>query len=363
MKALILTNKGLENVSANELRQLITVTDVDVKPGKVFFSCSSYNELTSLCYYGRTFSKVVLVLHESKISALPDESVLEITKPFLQKSVVVYCERSGNHGFTSFDVEGKLNGVLKNNYKQIIDHKRPETIIHVIIVNDGCYVGIDFSGIDLGKRDYRIFLGSNALKGNIAAALLFVAEYEPKHTLIDIFCRHGVIPIEAALMATNASVHKFSKEKLACTHLPCVVCNFKDKEKEFKGRIVAIDENFKHVSSAKKNAKIAGVNKHIDFSRKPLEDIDLKFDKSSVDRIISTPIQPGKSFAIERAARVYKKLFEQAKLVLKSDGKLCLCVRTGADLLKEHSTGFVIEKELHVMQGKEQLTVLLFSKQ
>ena len=46
---------------------------------------------------------------------------------------------------------------------------------------------------------------------------------------------------------------------------------------------------FKYVDFLKKNAKIAGVDKHINFSRVELEWLDIKFKKESIDRIITNP--------------------------------------------------------------------------
>ena len=104
MKGLVLTNIGLEDVSASELKQLISASDVQTFPGKIFFSCKTEQDLVNLCYYGRTFSKVVLLLSKFEVSDIPDESILKDLEKFLDKTAVAQCERRGEHSFTSFDV-------------------------------------------------------------------------------------------------------------------------------------------------------------------------------------------------------------------------------------------------------------------
>ncbi len=363
MNGLVLTHIGIEDVSADEIKKLISASDIKTDKGKIFFSCKSEQDLVDLCYYGRTFSKVVLLLSSGAISEMPDESLLKAL-PFMDKTAVVKCERTGKHDFTSFDVEQVLNSHLVKLYNVQIDHKNPQTTFFLLIENDQYYFGVDFAGIDLGRRDYRIFLGTDALKGNIAASLLHIAEYDPKHSLLDPFCRHGIVPIEAALLATNTSPHKFAKEKLAFSKLPGFNFTLKDKETEFKGTIIAMDDNFKHVSAAKKNAKIAGVVKSIEFSRADMQWLDAKFGKNFLDRIIALPVQPGRSIADKTVEKIYHQLFYQSEFILKKSGKICICMKRGTELLKSKAAEFKfsIVSERKVMQGAEELTILVFSK-
>ena len=364
MNGLVLTHIGLEDVSVKEIQQLISASDVKTASGKVFFSCESEQDLVDLCYHGRTFSKVILLLSSFKLDGVPDEKILKDLKKFIDKTAVVECERSGKHDFTSFDVEQILNKELVRLYNVIVDHKRPQTTFFLLIDNSDAFFGVDFSGIDLGRRDYRIFLGTDALKGDIAAALLYLAGYETKNSLLDPFCRHGIIPIEAALFATNTSPHKFCKEKFGFATLPNLKYKLIDKETDFKGTIIAMDDNFKHVSAARKNAKIAGVVKSVEFSRTDLKWLDAKFGKNFLDLIITLPVQTGRSIADKTVEKVYHQLFYQAEFILKKTGKICLVMKRGVDLVKAQAQEFKfsVVSERKVMQGAEELTILLFSK-
>ncbi len=363
MNGLVLTHVGLEDVSADEIKKLISASNIKTSPGKVFFSCKSEQDLVDLCYHGRTFSKVVLLLSSFQVSGMPDAEILK-DLPFIDKTAVVLCERTGKHDFTSFDVEQVLNRALVEKYKVTIERKSPQTIFFLLIDGKDGYLGVDFSGIDLGKRDYRIFLGTDALKGNIAAALLPISGYETKQSLLDPFCRHGIIPIEAALFATNTSSHKFAKERLGFSRLPDFKYDLKDKETDFKGTIIAMDDNFKHVSASRKNAKIAGVVKSIEFSRADMKWLDAKFGKNFLDRIITLPVQPGRSIAEATVEKIYHQVFYQAEFILKKSGKICVVMKRGVDILKKKAEEFKfkVESERKVMQGAEELIVLVFSK-
>jgi 23S rRNA G2445 N2-methylase RlmL len=364
MNGLVLTQVGLEDISAAEIKELISASNFKTSPGKVFFSCKSEQDLVDLCYHGRTFSKVLLLLSSFSVSGIPDEKILKNLNEFLDKSAVIKCDRFGEHDFTSFDVMTELNNKLAQQYNVTIDHKKPQTMFYLLIDGKDGFFGVDFSGIDLGRRDYRIFLGTDALKGNIAASLLHIAGYETKHSLLDPFCRHGIVPIEAALYATNTSPHKYGKEKFAFAKLPNRKFELKDKETDFKGTIIAMDDNFKHVSAARKNAKIAGVVKSIEFSRTDLQWLDAKFGKNFIDRIITLPVQPGRSIADKTIEKIYHQIFYQAEFILKKSGKICVVMKRSVELLKSKAAEFKfsVEHERKVMQGAEELTVLVFSK-
>jgi len=364
MNGLVLTNIGLEDISVDEIKQLISASDVKISPGRILFSCTSEQDLIDLCYKGRTFSKVVLLLSSFKLSGIPDEKILKDLDKFIKKTSVVNCERNGEHNFTSFDVQHELNSALQKLYNVEIKHKNPETTFFLLIDDKDCFFGVDFSGVDLGRRDYRIFLGTNSLKGNIAASLLLVSDYQTKHSLLDPFCRHGIIPIEAALFATNTSPHKFGKEKFAFSRLPNLKFQLKDKETDFTGTIIAMDDNFKHVSASKKNAKIAGIIKSVNFTRTDLRWLDAKYGKLFLDRIVTFPKQPSRMISPEKLEKIYHQFFYQAEFILKKSGKVCVVMKRGSDLIKQNAEKFkfILEKELKVMQGEEELTILVFSK-
>lgn len=356
MKGFILTHKGLEQVCADELSAL--GVKAKALSNRVEVDCSD-KELAEICYRSRTSMRVIKELSRPAVSVLTEPDFIAVAESSIKKTFTVTCERTGDHPFTSFDLEQYCVSFLaKKGFK--LDRKNPETTIFVFIDNNEALVGVDIAGRDLSKRDYRIFLGTGALKGTFAAGALLFAGYNSKLSLLDPFCRHGIIPIEAALMATNSSPHKFSKEKLAFF----ADTEVKDKEIDSKNIIIAMDDNFKHVSSAKKNAKIAGVMKTVEFSRTDLKWLDAKFGRNFLDLIVTFPPQSGKSLAESSADKIYHQIFYQAEFILKKSGQICLIMRSGLDTVraKAKEFKFSVEKELVVNQGNEKFVLMLFKK-
>lgn len=314
MKALAITNKGIEDISACEIKELIKA-DSEIHEGFLVFEASK-EDLFFLCYNAKSLSKVVML-----------DSINEVVKG---KTFAVKAENK--------EVIEKIAPIIKGK----VNLDNPDVIIYAA---DEKHFGIDLSRDDLSKRDYRIFLGPESLKGNVAYALIRLAEYSPGKALLDPFCRSGVIPIEAALYAINMSPHYFRKDKFFFSKEYLI----KDKIKDINLKIDAADQSMNHVNAAKKNAKIAGVFKKIQFSRADLRDIDLKY--SNVDCLVTIPLR-GKE----------EEFFKQAELVVKKTGKIVLITQKEAGKLKEAGKKFKLIHERTIMQGKEQWDVLVFER-
>ncbi len=351
MKALVLTNKGVEEISSLEIKKLTKAKILSVKEKIVEIDCSK-TELIKLVYMGRTFNRCVEVLDKFKIKKISDIKIPDLK--LKDKKIKVECERNGEHSFTSFDVAKKLNKELTEKYSAELDFKNPDILIHVQIQKETCWVGIDYAGIDLGKRFYRIFLGKEALRGNIAAALLKIIDYKNGDVLLDPFCRQGIIPIEAGLMGTKTSVNKFIKDKLAVTKMFDSNLEKYDKTVKLKGEITALDNNFKHIHNSKKNAKIAGIVKEISFSRMELRWIDSKFKDGKVDKIVTLlPVYDD-----------YNQFFYQAEFILKKKGLVLVCMIKSFEEVKKAASKYKFKflEECSVMQGEQELKVFVFEK-
>ena len=190
--------------------------------------------------------------------------------------------------------------------------------------------------------------------------------YKKEQSLLDPFCKSATIPIEAALYSTNYSPNFFKKTDFTFLKLKLFKKTdfdplFKkwDKTKKSKPKINAFDFLLKNITAAKKNAKIANINKSIKFSKTNLEDLDLKFDKE-IDLIASYPPQPTK-FNQKELPQIYHELFYQSKLVLSKKGKIAL-VSTKPNQLKiqAQKQNFKLIKEQKVMAGKQEIYFLLF---
>jgi len=220
-------------------------------------------------------------------------------------------------------------------------------MIYCLVKDDDYFIGFDLTG-DLARRDYRIFLKSNSLRGNIAYAMLQIAGFTGKEMILDPFCRDGVILIEAALFAKNMSPHFYLKEKLIIDKK--IAEGLDKKIKNCKAHIICSDLNFGNVQNAKKNAKIAGVVQDIDFSRQELRYLFLKIPE--VDMIISVPIQPGRVVPEKKVRELYSDMFRvKAKTIV-------LAMMNGQELIKELAAKDYKITEMAVWQGQQKVDIL-----
>ncbi len=354
MKALAITNKGLESISALEINELI---GKKCKIGETVVSFeANENEICRLCYLGRSFIKVIELLNEFEFTTKEDilkNSGIKINA----KTFVVRCQREGSHDFTSQEIDEEVGEVILKNNKIKVELENPEKIVFVYIFDNKCHIGIDYAGIDLSKREYKIFSHPASVKGNIAYSLLRIADYGRKKVLLDPFCKSGEVCIEAALSACGLSQNFYNKKKFA--FLKFAKFDFEKEDKnanlDEKAEIFCFDTIGANLKAAEKNAKIAGVNKKINFSRIDTDWLDVKVKEKSVDCIVS--VLP--DFKEEKIAeKNYKELFYQLKYVLKKNGiAVLLCKKP--EIVKKASD-LKLAEEAEIMSGKQKLFVLKY---
>ncbi|MBU2634388.1 MAG: hypothetical protein KJ674_04025 [Nanoarchaeota archaeon] len=229
------------------------------------------------------------------------------------------CLRVGKHKFNSQDIRNNLHKILAKNHK--INFKEPKTIIFVDILNNYCFIGINFIKY---KRDYRVRASRNSLSPVIAYSLLKIANIKKTNSLLDPFCNDGSILIEAGLL----SIKK--------------LCGFTQDTK-----------------NALINSKIAKVN--IDLSNNQIDWIDTLLKKNSIDFIISKPPILSKRANKELVEKQIRELFYQAQYILKN--KLVL-ITSKTELLEKYSKQFKfsMKKELEIQVGDTLYKVFSFKK-
>lgn len=359
MKGIALTNKGIEDISALEIKEIIN-SDSQTKQGFVVFEFNDFKELFKLSYSSQSLNRVMYALGRFKKDKLEEISKLDFKDWLAGKTFAVECEESELKAEVGKHIPGKVNLA------------KPDITFFAVLDGDEIYLCIDFSE-DIGKRQHRIFMGSETLKSGNAYALLRIAGYDAKKVIIDPFCRAGTIAIEAAIHACRLSPNFFNKQDFPFVHFSRF-SDF-DFEKFFAAidkqanlekdtSINAVDRAFNNVQAARKNAKIAGVIKKIDFSKTDLENLEIKFSEKSVDLIVTEPIQPSKAIAEKLTDKIYKELFNQADFILKEKGVVALIVKSGIEQLKKWAGEYKFKcaAEQKLMQGKEAWTILKFAK-
>ncbi|MEM2915790.1 MAG: hypothetical protein QXT19_00300 [Candidatus Woesearchaeota archaeon] len=345
MKALAITLPGLSDVCSEEIKQLTGITGKQTAEGVVFEA--ELEQIFTVCYKAQSVWRVILIVSEGKINEL------SIPAQYLKGTISINGKTTTKANELSEHI--KANKVYKN----------ADIPFYLHFEDDYYWLGIDLTG-DISKRDYRIFVGRETITGITAFATLKLAGYDGEKTLLDPNCRAGSIAIEAALHALGLPVKYYSKDKMPMLKV------FKefDFENFFKkqdlaikdktsGQIIAISEQFPSVQATRKNAKIAGVVKAIDFSRTAIDWLDLKFEKNSIDLIVTQPAELTTSFPLEKFRKQALLFFERAKAILKKNGKIALVLRQGAEEYKQAAKEFSVEHERTIKQGKEEWKILV----
>ena len=128
--------------------------------------------------------------------------------------------------------------------------------------------------------------------------------------------------------------------------------------RDYDLNIYNIDNSMKYLNYAKKNSKIAGVGKKINFSRMDMEWLDTKFDKNKIDKIVTKfPLLQNK------IDELYNEFFYQAEFILNNKGKVIL-IGDKTQIKKFSSKyNFKITGVRSVFSGKKEYEIFVLSKQ
>ena len=371
MKGLVIASKGIEDIAALEVKELINA-HCKVDECAAVFEFKDFEDLCLLCYKSQAADRVLYLA-----GSFAFRNFFEELQKFVEeikfdewvnkcRTFKVECTRIGQHGFKSVDAEAKVAEILLKKHKgKKIDVRNPEIIFFAYIVGNKCYFGIDFAGFELNKRAYKIFLHPNSLRGTIAYALVRESGFGKKETMLDPFSRDGVVAIETAFYATGFPLNYYKKEKFAFLKLGLVdfeklFANIDKKAiKKPKAGLHSFDHLFKYVDYSRKNAKIAGIDKCINFSRVELEWLDIKFKKESVDTII-TSLPSSKNANLDK---IYNEFFYQSEFILKKKGAIALITKI-PDFVKKHAEkhSFIVAGEKAVWSGEQMLSIIVFKK-
>lgn len=356
MKAFAITNPGLEEYSAKEVEELLKVKTKTEK-SVVLFDASE-EKLAELAYKSQSLIKVCSLLETFSLKTIKDIKIkTDFTKIIPKKKTFrVKCARQGDVKLSNQEIEPELGEIIYNQFKGKIkvSMDSPDYIVYIYVFNSKAYIGIDYSGFDLSKREYRIFANPKAYRANINYILLKIADFKDKEILIDPFCLSGETGIEAALFLSGKSPHFYSKDKFIFKN------KFKDKENKIKAKIILSSPHMNDVKSAQKNAKIAGVEKLITFTRQDVEWLDIKFKKETVDKVVSNIPCPSFSNPEAKLKRVYTDFFDRIKFILKKKGRV---VVLGRDLTYfKKLANMKLTKAINFLNGKEELQIAVFEK-
>jgi 23S rRNA G2445 N2-methylase RlmL len=367
LRCAALCEPGFEDITKKEIKELVN-KKATVNQGILLFNTKKIEDLAEFCYRSQSTRRILLILAEGNgkndIFKTIEESMQKINVRGLvneQTKFTSFCERVGKHDFNSIQMAQHISKLLINQIKTQtgfqtkVDFKNPDVIFFTYINNDKFYIGVDFSGFDLSKREYKVFSHAAALKGTTAYNILRFANYSKEKFLLNCFSKSAVIEIEAALFASKTSVQYFKKDKFAFMKL----LQFKERSdflKNLDKQIVAskpmiygIHGDLRHITAGNKNAKIAGVQKIINLSRTDVDWIDVKFDDGQADIIII--------YSVGAEKLKLPELLKQSKYVLSKEGVLVMVSINNPQM---EISGFKQENHKTITRGDTQIHIETF---
>jgi len=206
--------------------------------------------------------------------------------------------------------------------------KSPLYAITARLKNDICTLSLDSTGASLHKRGYRAQSGLAPIKETLAASLVKLSNWDTTQPLIDPFCGSGTILIEGAMIAQKiapGSMRKFTFEDWPeyktmdlneiRTKIPAQNLSNKDNFNEqkhinnTKRQIFGYDIDPNAISIARKNAKLAGVEKYINFEICDFQLLD--FTKMNNATIITNPPYGKRLYNETQTNSVYNNQHEE----------------------------------------------------
>ena len=339
MKAAVIVNPGLEQLAQQELAGRVQIESV-IEGSVLSFEIEEKKvaELTRLqsirrivLPFGAVAKSKAILDQKFKFKDylkkhLPDFSAIEKEELKL-KIEVENVKGQENRIEISKKIAQELFPFLeKNKIKAKLDYSEPEALIIAYNTGDRLIVGLDYTGKELDRRDYRLFPQSASFKGDLAYYVMRKSGFRKNEKLLVGFCKDGAIAIEAALFSLQGAY----------------------KGNGSQSSIEAFDTTTANVISARKNAKIAKVQ--LNINKYSLEDLDLKYGQNYFNCLI---------FHITRKdEEQLTELYYQANLILAPKGTLLLLGRKTWDISISDRFKLLAEEELTKGESVHKLVLL-----
>lgn len=305
---------GLEAPLAEELRSF-GAEDVAAENGRVLFS-GNEDMLARANIRSRYAERICVVV--GSFEARTFDQLFEQTKLFPWER---WIGKDDNFPVKGHSLNSDLHSVsdcqaivkkavveeLKSKYRvSWFDETGSTYQIVFSILKNRVTLMLDTTGTGLHKRGYRPAINAAPIKETLAAALCNFARLRPYHTLYDPMCGSGTIAIEGALLANNVAPGKarsFTAEKWA--QVPRRIWSdereaaIADERPSDGFRCFASDIDGRSVELASGNARRAGMDKYITFSKADIRDFSPQTEKGTL--IVNPPY--GERLADEKTAR------------------------------------------------------------
>jgi putative N6-adenine-specific DNA methylase/tRNA (guanine6-N2)-methyltransferase len=222
------TNPGLEDLVCDELRELASASGLAgcrgvARPGGLAGWSSVEVDapaatLRALALRLRSVHHVVEPVHAFELEGADplgqiQAALAALPLPELEPEGTrfrVTCHRSGDHAFTSEDVERAAGAGIRDRAWRPVSLRDYQVNVRVDVRERRCTVGIQLTRRALSERHERASLSSVALRANVAWAMLRLASPDPGRrpaSLLDPFCGSGTILLEAGSLWPDTRLH------------------------------------------------------------------------------------------------------------------------------------------------------------
>jgi putative N6-adenine-specific DNA methylase len=183
--------------------------------------------------------------------------------------------------FSASDIQSIVKKAIVERLKSIYSvnwfkEDGAEYPIRVFIKKDHVSIGLDTSGDSLHKRGYREIGSKAPISETLAAALIKLSSWNKDKLFVDPFCGSGTLPIEAAMIGSNAAPglnREFTAESWKNILQSKLWMTAADEaydlyEEDAKLNIQGYDIDFRVLKVARQNAINASVDHLIHFQER-----------------------------------------------------------------------------------------------
>lgn len=363
MDLALLCDPGCEAFCAKDVERIIGRAGTPGK-GAVFVASATPKEVALLNYHLLTASRVLAVVASG--NTLDTKRVVAADLSPYRAPDATFKVVARQDGERAHEVEEELGAALHGQGLPV-DLTTPDMTVVVWQREESCVVGIDLTGRDLGKREYRAFHTRKSVRSTVVASALFAAGAVGQ-SLVDPFGTDGTLAIEAVLASTRTSPQLFRKE-FSFLRMPFAAGTdwaacFREEEKRrtAETEVTAFYPLVRLLKMGRANAKLAGVDKLLTQTKCELRWFSSKLN-STVERVVAMPPVSSKHVEQRAVAQEQEELFSEAVRALTPQGRLVLLSEKKAELLNPAQRhGFVLRNEWRVRRGGAEFFVLSFAR-
>ena len=367
-KYLAKTFAGLENVLAEEIRELGGENIEEVKRGVKFEGNKELLYKTN--YLSRTSLRILKNLSEFKVS--DEENFYEKVKQiewtdhlYKNQTFVVVADVFHSNITNSQFIALKAKDAIADHYRAkkltrpSVNKENPDVYVNIHISHNVCTVSVDSSGASLHKRGYKIAADKAPLNEVLAAGMIKLSGWKGDIDFYDPMCGSGTIPLEAAMLAMNLPAGYYRDEFSFQRWLDFdedlwnAVKEKADSElKDIDVTIVASDRSEKAVQIAKKNLFHAKLHKDIELFKSYFDDLKPKSNKGIL--MFNPP------YGMRLSEKDIEKIYNEIGDTLKKNwsGHQAWIITSGTKAIK--SIGLHPSKKFNLYNGPIEAQLLCF---